>query len=324
MTQSSSLVKPVAFALALAVHLILIAGIFGNQKVKIEGGGTGATAKLGTSFADIAASTMQPVQPDLALTKTSESAVYGQRPMSPVKPNMTLTATPNDHFEQTTAVAPIQMHKAVNAAPVASAKPVLPNTLAAKGAQAAQKSDQLVPAETPKVVNSAKANVNAVQRPSPQMAEVFKHVKQKPAVTKSKPVNQQNELKPVSKPKSTPSVASAAALAGQNDGSERSKSPSAGVSNQTSEVGNAAVSNYPGQVLRRIQRIPRPRVRSKGRAQVSFSISTNGGLASLRISRSSGSKKLDQAALRIVKKAAPFPKPPKGAQRAYSVFIESQ
>ncbi|WP_456434284.1 TonB family protein [Thermosulfuriphilus sp.] len=48
----------------------------------------------------------------------------------------------------------------------------------------------------------------------------------------------------------------------------------------------------------------------EGRVKVLFVISTEGRLLSLRLLESSGYKLLDEAALRAIKKAAPFPPPP--------------
>ncbi|MEM1372481.1 MAG: TonB family protein, partial [Pseudomonadota bacterium] len=84
----------------------------------------------------------------------------------------------------------------------------------------------------------------------------------------------------------------------------------------------AEISNYPGQVFRKIQRTRQPRVRGRGTARVRFSISSNGGLASARISSSSGSAQVDQAALDHVRRAAPFPRPPRGAQTSFVVPLQ--
>lgn len=93
----------------------------------------------------------------------------------------------------------------------------------------------------------------------------------------------------------------------------------------TTRSGNsAAAAKYPNQVMRRIARVSKPRVNSRGTAVVAFSVSGSGGLARLSIARSSGSSKLDQAALRVIKKAAPFPAPPRGAQRSFSIRIKGR
>jgi protein TonB len=57
---------------------------------------------------------------------------------------------------------------------------------------------------------------------------------------------------------------------------------------------------------------------------VAFSVSASGGLAGVSIARSSGSAALDAAALRMVQRAAPFPPPPKGAQRSFSISIKGR
>jgi protein TonB len=54
---------------------------------------------------------------------------------------------------------------------------------------------------------------------------------------------------------------------------------------------------------------------------VSFAIGASGALRNARISRSSGKPQLDQAALATVRKAAPFPRPTRGGQPAYTITI---
>lgn len=87
---------------------------------------------------------------------------------------------------------------------------------------------------------------------------------------------------------------------------------------QASAAGNAAVTNYPGEVMRRIQRVRQARVRARGTAVVAFTIADGGALASASLSRASGNTELDQAALDHIRRAAPFPAPPPGAQRRFS------
>lgn len=84
------------------------------------------------------------------------------------------------------------------------------------------------------------------------------------------------------------------------------------------EAGNAAVSNYGGQVMKRITRTRRHPAPARGRAVVGFTIAADGGLAAARILRSSGSEALDRVALDHIRRAAPFPKPPQGARRDWS------
>ncbi|MBL8579585.1 MAG: TonB family protein [Mesorhizobium sp.] len=109
---------------------------------------------------------------------------------------------------------------------------------------------------------------------------------------------------------------------GQADGQEKgdSKQASKGGS-KNGEVGNAAVSNYPGKVVAKLRRAMRKipkRTLSKAQndLQVAFTVNAAGGVSGVRIARSSGSAEVDQAALALVKRAAPFPPIPPEAQRS--------
>ncbi|TVP69897.1 MAG: energy transducer TonB [Rhodobacteraceae bacterium] len=51
---------------------------------------------------------------------------------------------------------------------------------------------------------------------------------------------------------------------------------------------------------------------------VAFSVGSNGGLASVSVAQSSGHAGLDQTALDHIRRAAPFPPPPAGAQCQFS------
>ncbi|MFD1910801.1 TonB family protein [Halodurantibacterium flavum] len=90
------------------------------------------------------------------------------------------------------------------------------------------------------------------------------------------------------------------------------------VAGQASEAGNAAASNYPGEVLRKITRLRRPSTSGRGTVLVAFSVSGSGALAQLSVVQSSGSDALDRAALDHIQRAAPFPPPPPGAQTSFS------
>lgn len=51
----------------------------------------------------------------------------------------------------------------------------------------------------------------------------------------------------------------------------------------------------------------------RGRAVISFGVSSSGGLRYVTISRSSGNRSVDRAALQTVRRASPFPRPPQTA-----------
>jgi len=85
--------------------------------------------------------------------------------------------------------------------------------------------------------------------------------------------------------------------------------------------GNAAESNYKGLVMQHLSRQRRPRASSPGSAFVEFRISPRGAVKSISISRSSGSSRFDREAIIVVKKAAPYPKPPVGVNTMFTVEI---
>ncbi len=63
------------------------------------------------------------------------------------------------------------------------------------------------------------------------------------------------------------------------------------------------------------------RLGEPGSAGVQFAIDERGLLASVKLVASSGVKALDDEAVAIVRKAAPFPVPPEGAQRSFSANV---
>ncbi len=76
--------------------------------------------------------------------------------------------------------------------------------------------------------------------------------------------------------------------------------------------------------MRKLSRVPRPRMNARGAAVVAFSIAGSGGLSGVSLARSSGSAALDRAALQVVQRAAPVPAPPAGAPRSYSSQIKAR
>jgi protein TonB len=73
--------------------------------------------------------------------------------------------------------------------------------------------------------------------------------------------------------------------------------------------------------MARLSRVRRPQASARGSAVVAFSIAPGGRLAGVSLARSSGSSALDRAALRLVRAAAPFPPPPQGARRRFSIEV---
>lgn len=172
--------------------------------------------------------------------------------------------------------------------------------------------------ETPQVVD-------AVPTPRP--------VEQKTPAVKPKPVRQAKEepkeapAKPVHRKTSVGSggASQADAKRGVADGKTEGDTTIASKGGAKSSAGNAAVSNYPGKVAARLRRVARTLSRAaqasaSSNAQVSFVVGAGGDVRSIRLVKSSGSPGLDEAALSIIKRAAPFPPIPPQAERASWAF----
>ena len=85
------------------------------------------------------------------------------------------------------------------------------------------------------------------------------------------------------------------------------------------DLGGGAVSGYGARVRARIL-ANRPSASGVGRAVVTFGVASSGGLRFVRLARSSGDGRLDQAALAAVRRSSPFPTPPAGASAAQLTF----
>jgi TonB family protein len=85
-------------------------------------------------------------------------------------------------------------------------------------------------------------------------------------------------------------------------------------------------SNYPGMVsahLRRYQQYPSD-ARSRGdqgTATISFSLDGGGRVTSSRLARGSGVASIDGEVQAMVRRASPFPAPPAGAVRSFTVPV---
>ncbi|MEQ3650918.1 TonB family protein [Hyphomonas sp.] len=108
-----------------------------------------------------------------------------------------------------------------------------------------------------------------------------------------------------------------------------SESPTAEPSNlatsssaQPAATGNSEYSNYSGKVMKHLSRLRRPRASGPGSAHIRFVIASRGTIEHIEVSQSSGSSRFDREALIFVKKASPFPPPPTGISRSFTVEIE--
>lgn len=169
----------------------------------------------------------------------------------------------------------------------------------------------MLPQETKQIVEPKKLQkiepVKPAVKPSPQAKK--KPIKKKKRAEKKKPRKKKSASNSGSGGKSKRN-----ARLGTSDGSKNA-SRNAGKSSgkKSRKAGNASISNYKGKVRRKVRRSfkrPRKGKRLRADAIVRFVLSRSGSVRSVRLVRSSGSKKLDKAALSAVRRASPFPKPP--------------
>ena len=309
----------VAGALSLAAHAAVLAGFAGRgESLMIEGGGVAEIAALGNDFRDFTRGAL----PSQAAEAVPETPTEAAPTPSPVAPRATASDTPPAATEAAEAptTPPVAASRtltetAPEAAPPASETPAV---TAAPAATSVASTPATPPAATQVTPLAAAAPVTPpTTAPTPEV-EV-----QMAAADTPRP-----QRRPDPETRRPPQQSSAAQAAGDSDrdarrGSDHGQQQATAARAAPRQAaaaapGNAAASNYPGQVMQRIQRVRRARVNARGTAVVAFTIAPGGGLAGVQIARASGSAALDQAALDHIRRAAPFPAPPQGAQRQFS------
>ena len=204
--------------------------------------------------------------------------------------------------------------------PIASA-PVASPPVAAIAAEAVQPQEAVQAIESndtlPRISKRPVRRDPALEKPV-KVTKAQPRPTAKPKASKPKPAPQKAKPKPVNRGNSA-----ANAKTGTTRGTAKKASTRQGSGQAKSKrAGNAAISNYPGLVNRHLARVRKPRLNRKGVVGLSFTISPSGGLAGVSVTRSSGSARLDQAAVTMIRRAAPFPRPPAGAQRRFPVNID--
>ena len=280
-------------------------------------GAAPAQARLGNSFQDIASgsATAAPVPDAKGPVSVLHDAVLA--------PNPSVEETPPVVADTAASRPALEVSAQTRALPVAPTDPdtSLPQT-------ALELVMPVVPTETitgdePVAVTAA---TDDTVRPHPRPEEPQEEVPAPPPerVPARQPEAATAESEQASPPAASPGAAETERR-GVAEGVEEGASDDNGTGNSTvAEAGNAAASNYPGAVMRKINRTRKPRVGAQGSAIVGFEIAANGGLSSVIILRSSGEAAIDQAALDHLRRAAPFAAPPPGAERRFQVEYVSR
>ncbi|KJZ19316.1 energy transducer TonB family protein [Loktanella sp. S4079] len=288
MIAESYIAKLCAVVLAVMLHVAVFwRPATPPPPVMIAAAGAQVEAKMGSSFADMAVGVMTPTSAAPAPVAPPTPATAMPVTAVGVNPVVAVQAEPAQVVETPEAPPPVAAAPVVQpAAPVAPAPaPVTPTE----------------PVEAEVVDNAPTSSIRPTARP-------------RNLARQTTPVQERGN-------------ANRQATAGSNNrqtASTQVQSGSRASSGDAAPASNAAVTNYPGQVMRRLSRARRPRTRDQGAALVAFQISANGGLASARIARSSGSSEIDQMAIQLVNRASPFPAPPPGARTQFQIEITTR
>lgn len=312
--------SPVAKAVSLILATSVVAGAVQwgvpRPTVEIEGGGTPAEAKMGSRFEDMATGTLTAL--------TSEETMIPMAEPVPAEPVEQVAPVPmTEHLPTPKALRSQSSATVASPAPLA-ALPATSDvaTVPPVDAIAAESSPDTITAEDPD--SDAPTLSRRPQRKDNMLAAKAAEAQEKDARAR------RAAAKPAERKPEPAKTARGNADRNNTRGAETGKRAEAKSSRSgkdtaaATQAGNAAASNYPGQVMRQISRAGKPRVNARGTATISFSISSGGGLAAVIVARSSGSAALDQAAVRLIRQAAPFPRPPVDAQRQFSIRIKGR
>ncbi len=338
MIPQSGIMKIAAIAFAGGAHLALVAFLAAPVPAQIEGGGGATDVQLGVSFQDLVqGAALTPRQPATVATPGSAVPLATRADAAFARPAEAEALSPT----RTAAAAPIPAAPTVDAASVPLAKPIplasqalaenlvsgrrltVPSAVnamavtATDSSQAAVALDAIAPDRLPAKVpddvitgmdRSAQAPMQSL-RPEPRPARA--------------PAQAEPARTPDRRPAPTTSGnANRSATTGTPDAQNTGNSASSGTSSARQATGNAAASNYPGEVMRCISRAARLNRNSGGAAVVTFSVSGNGRIAGVGLAASSGDARHDRAATNAISRAGPCPPPPRGAQTRFSVRIE--
>lgn len=276
----------------------------------------------------------KPVEHATALKETTgEEASAPDVPQSKVVPPEEVVealkppaeATPT---ETVTAEALSQVSETPPAEETVQARPMEMAALAPASAATVVATAVEQPVETPEEAAPVQASVSPVEAqpvPSTEQLEAavatpmpqarpkdlkISEVRREAPAKKAKTVKRQKEKAASVRTRKTTSGAggrsSATVKAGGSQNIGKSK-----------EFGNADASKYTGKVYRRIDRAKkRGRIgRQRGEALVTFVVSSSGGLAGVKLARSSGNEAIDREAVKTVQRAQPFPPIPPEARR---------
>ncbi|MEM0898720.1 MAG: TonB family protein [Pseudomonadota bacterium] len=350
-----------AAMLSLGVHFAGAAFAPQETRALEEGGGEPSVAAIGESFADMMkqGDELSPVEmPDMAEpienTHSADTANTAEPVTEAAQPQLTIPvqaqATPTPPTDATQTVpfatadrldpsqpslvpmieAPADEFSPPTAMPFMPAEPQIAMVVPAAPTDVVEaKPDQPVLPVPPvrpwraidqqRAEQAAREAREAEQRRAERRQAEQRRAEQRRAEQRRAQANQRQRSAGKARGNSNQSARRGTASGSSQGQSARSSS---GGRSKSRASGNAAASNYPGLVRRDLARTRKRRAGGRGTATIRFTITGGGGLASARVARSSGNSKVDKAALNHVRRSAPFPRPPAGAQRTFTIPIQ--
>ncbi|MEO1158992.1 MAG: TonB family protein [Pseudomonadota bacterium] len=228
-------------------------------------------------------------------------------------------ATPSPAREPTSETALSTTVQVARLADDASRAQLIEDTSSAAPAESSNTAEPVESTDSAKPVESSKTvkPVETTDTAKP-VAEPRKKKQANKKIQKKKKAAARKKRKKAKRRAEKNSTARNSASSRRN-GSNSSNAGSRGKSNRA--AGRARLASYLGRVKSKIRRQNRG-AKASGVSVVSFSIAGSGNVVRVRLKRSSGNATLDKAAVRMVRRAAPFgPIPPDVGRRKLSLSV---
>ncbi|MEM8575642.1 MAG: TonB family protein [Pseudomonadota bacterium] len=328
MIAHSGLVKIVALILAAGMHVVLLLNLVQPEAALTKGAGGSIDVRLGNTFQDLVQGGVAIAEAteviEAVRTETSQSQAVSNTPTEPdvlrhIDSKAVENLTRSHPLPDSRAIRPHAPRSVSAERYEAVSPPMLGSVLRLVPPAPAKASNRAAAALKPQAGDDAlEGSPPRSNAPTHSRSPEFRpeHIEQAAAVDVVRP-------QPVVYPQSAGNAdrnARAGTMEGHRDAPSVSRGPvPAGIAS-----GNAAASNYPGEVMRCISRAGRPRVSARGTAVISFSISGGGRITAVALAASSGAPRLDRAALQTVNRAGPCPAPPRGAQTNFSIRFQGR
>ena len=332
MIRQSYVVVTILLTISVFAHAAVLSIPDEPETFAIGGGAEASVAQLGDNFQAMAVGVLQAAPATETTTdvpnviQTADEFLVTIAPTKPILDAKEPTAQPTKTIK---ATDPVAVLSALQPDVVRPATPLqtqtnnaVPLTLPVTPAV----SPELTPLVQQSVQASQDKNTEDSPRASRRPSVRPKSLEQE--VAQSQPTPKRAKASPPKKDKKQQARGNAKRqeTAGASNGEKTASATVAGKrkSGKATQGANAAVSNYPGLVSRKIARQKRPKAATKAAAIVSFTIAASGAIAKISIIKSSGSAKFDKSAVVLVRRASPFPKPPSGAKRSYNVKVKGR